>query len=459
MAPFFLTNFRLFKMSTTIAAIATAQGKAGVGVIRLSGDKALEIANQICDKPIRVGAINYRYFVDNQGQQIDDGIVLAFKGPHSFTGEDVVELQAHGSPVVLNLLLKVCYELGANAAAPGEFSQRAFLNDKLDLAQAEAIIDLINAGTEQAARSARRSLEGDFSKQVDTLLTNLISLRMYVESALDFPDEEIDFLKDGQVEEKLIDLNHQLTVLHQAAEQGVIITQGADIVIVGAPNVGKSTLLNALANKDLAIVTSMAGTTRDLLQTNLQLDGIPLRVTDTAGIRDSEDLVEQEGIKRAKLASEKADLLVLMRDINDPSTHFIPDWIEPDINRPHIVVYNKLDLTPNSSSEAKNSTKNALYISLKTEQGLNELKHALKQRLGVTEGINDTFSARTRHVHALKVVTEHLQASLSVLRANSGGDLVAEELRLAQDGLANITGQFTSDDLLGEIFSNFCIGK
>lgn len=446
----------------TIAAVATAPGRGGVGIIRVSGPKAAEIAEAITSHSLIPRKAHYLSFIDGAGTQLDQGIALLFKGPHSFTGEDVLELQGHGGPVVLGLLLERVKQLGARQARPGEFSERAFLNDQLDLAQAEAIADLIEASSQQAARNALNSLQGVFSKQVHALVESLIALRIYVEAAIDFPEEEIDFLSDGKVANDLQQIRQNLALLVQQARQGQLVRDGMHVVIAGKPNAGKSSLLNALVERDSAIVTDIAGTTRDVLKEHIHIDGMPLHIIDTAGLREASDQVEKIGIERAWAEIEKADRILLMIDAIDAINH--PNW-QPENVWPEFterlkhsdkvsVIYSKVDLADRSQLPEK-----ALTISAKTGQGLDELKQHLKDCIGYQSTTEATFTARQRHIDALIAAEQCLQQGDEQLQMHAAGELLAEDLRDAQNHLSEITGEFTSDDLLGRIFSSFCIGK
>lgn len=440
----------------TIAAVATPPGRGGVGIIRLSGSNVATIATAILGSLPQPRLASHRIFKAADDSALDDGIALYFPAPNSFTGEDVLELQGHGGQVVLDMLLKRCLELGARLARAGEFSERAFLNDKLDLAQAEAIVDLIDSGSEQAARSALRSLQGEFSTAVDKLLTGMIELRVYVEAALDFPDEEIDFLADVEVTQRLDNIKQQLSDIFAKAQQGSLLRDGMQLVIVGRPNAGKSSLLNALAGQETAIVTDIAGTTRDVLRERINLDGMPLHIVDTAGLRDSDDPVEKIGIERAWQEIEKADLVLLLVDDtqpNDPENDQILAQLPECL--PRITVHNKIDL----SGHEQGKKGEHIYISAKQSIGMNILHDELKSQMGFTEAAEDTFIARRRHLQALTETQEAVDRAEIQLREFNAGELMAEELRLAQDHLGLITGKFTPDDLLGEIFSSFCIGK
>ena len=443
----------------TIAAIATAQGRGGVGILRISGPEAPAIAELIAGAlpPPRMAEL--RPFRDRGGEQIDEGLLLYFPAPHSFTGEHVVELQAHGGPVVLDMLLARVLALGARVARPGEFSERAFLNDKLDLAQAEAIADLIDSDTEQAAQAATRSLQGEFSRHVHTLVEALTALRTYVEAAIDFPDEEIDFLSDGQVQSQLKAVNEQLEQVRQQARQGQLLRDGMALVIAGRPNAGKSSLLNALAGREAAIVTEVAGTTRDVLREHIQLDGMPLHIIDTAGLRDSQDPIEQEGIRRAWHQIEQADRVLLVIDDQQGFGEEDRQILErlPE-NLPHTRIFSKIDLTGRRSGLESGDTLPAVALSTRSGEGLDSLRAHLKQLMGYQGTSAGGFSARRRHIDALQRAAQHLDQA-QVHLENTVGELLAEELRLAQQQLSTITGEFTSEDLLGEIFSGFCIGK
>lgn len=442
----------------TIAAIATPPGNGGVGIVRISGPEVIKIATGLGKPVLQPRQATYASFKDGKGGVIDSGLLIFFPGPNSFTGEDVLEVQAHGGRVVLDMILRRVVSLGARLALPGEFSQRAFLNDKIDLAQAEAIADLINSGTEQAARSAQQSMQGVFSAQVNELITRMIALRVFIEAAIDFVDEEIDFLSEGSVAEKIQGLLQQVLAIKATATQGRLLRDGMTVVLAGKPNAGKSSLLNALAGYDAAIVTDVAGTTRDVLRERIQIDGMPLHIIDTAGLRVTDNLVEQEGIRRAQLEMEKADRVLLLLDSTDPNSAEIADWVPAGIALSRI--YNKIDLSAQSVAENLESDgTTSLYISVKTGQGLDVLREHLKRCVGFSQvDSGSVFIARRRHIAALD------RAELALLDAAEqleigAPELVAEELRLAQSALAEITGEFTSDDLLGEIFSNFCIGK
>jgi tRNA modification GTPase len=448
----------------TIAAIATAAGRGGVGIVRVSGPKAYEIAAQIVGYQPKVRHAHFSPFYDSSGSILDHGIGLYFKAPQSFTGEDVFELQGHGGPVVLDLLLQTCLKFGARLADPGEFSQRAFLNDKIDLVQAEAIADLINSTSEKAARSALRSLEGHFSKQINEITNDLIKIRMFVEAAIDFPEEEIDFLKDSEVLSQLDELVNTLELLLSKASQGALLSEGIRVVIAGRPNAGKSSLLNALAGRESAIVTDIEGTTRDVLKEQISIDGMPLHIIDTAGLRESDDKVEQIGIQRAWEEINQADIILLVYDgISEPNFDPKIDWSD-FLNRlaktDHLVlVQNKIDQFEVQSGISESAGFPLVNLSAKTEDGIDFLREYLKKQVGFSSNAEGTFTARRRHLEAIELALEHVGLGRNQLVTANAGELLAEDLRLAQDALGNITGKFTADDLLGEIFGSFCIGK
>jgi len=445
----------------SIVAIATASGRGGIGIIRVSGALALLIAKAIGGITPRPRQAHYLPFVDGQQRTLDEGVLLYFPAPHSFTGEDVLELQAHGGPVLLDMLLRRCLELGARPARPGEFSERAFLNDKLDLAQAEAIADLIEAGSEQAARNALRSLQGEFSRRIHALCEALTRLRIYIEAAIDFPEEEIDFLAEGQVLSQLNALQQALNQVLREASQGVLLREGMTLVIAGKPNAGKSSLLNALAGRDSAIVTDIPGTTRDLLREHIQIDGMPLHIIDTAGLRESSDPVEQIGIKRAVAAISEADLVLLVTDASEKQT---PGWptVLGEAPKPSrtCIIRNKADLIGQiPACEIDENESTVITLSAKTGSGLELLREHLKQRMGFMPSGESTFSARRRHLEALRQGACHLEQGKMQLTQNAAPELLAEDLLQAQRALGEITGQISSDELLGRIFSSFCIGK
>lgn len=442
----------------TITAIATPSGRGGVGILRISGSQAYSIALQMtANRTLKPRTANYGVFYDSQNEIIDKGLTIYFKAPHSFTGEDVIEFQGHGSPFVLDRLLKECVKLGARLANPGEFSERAFLNNKMDLTQAEAIADLIQASSETAARMAVRSMQGEFSRKINELNEKLIHLRMYVESAIDFPEEEIDFLSDGKVKAMLSNILQELNRIRANASQGAMMREGLSVVIAGPPNAGKSTLINCLAGRDIAIVTEVAGTTRDVMREHILLDEIPLHIIDTAGLRESDDLVEREGIRRAWQEVSQADCLLMVIDVNSTAASFeLSEAIRKVLPRvvPVIQVFNKID----ASDLSVKAEDKAVYLSAKSGQGIDLLKEKIKEAVGYqsTEG---KFLARRRHLYALDNAKKLLEAGQKQLTEWRAGELLAEDLRLAHQFLCEITGEFSSDDLLGRIFSSFCIGK
>ena len=442
----------------TIAAIATPPGAGGVGIVRVSGPKARAIALGLTGRNPQPRKVYFGAFRDKGRAILDRGLSIFFAAPKSFTGEDVLELQAHGSPVVLNLILQRACELGARPARAGEFSERAFLNGKLDLIQAEAVADLIAAGSEASARAALRSLEGDFSRSVHALFEALVNLRAWLEAALDFPEEEIDFLSAPQLSDGLRRLDAQLADLLAATRRGVVLRDGLHVVIVGRPNAGKSSLLNALAQSERAIVTDIAGTTRDVLRETVNLDGIALMLADTAGLRESADTVEAEGMRRARVELARADVAILVTE----SAHVESDLALLDACAPgavRIVVHNKIDLSSEATrAETLANGEIHVWLSARTGDGLALLREELKRLAGQGDGTPGAFSARARHVQALEAVAVHLRAAKEQLE-HRAGELAAEELRQAQQTLGEITGQFSSDDLLGKIFSTFCIGK
>ncbi|ABM26893.1 tRNA uridine-5-carboxymethylaminomethyl(34) synthesis GTPase MnmE [Shewanella putrefaciens] len=449
----------------TIVAQATAPGRGGVGIIRISGDKATDVAMAVLGHLPKTRYADYCDFKNATGQVIDQGIALFFKGPNSFTGEDVLELQGHGGQIVLDMLIKRVLEVeGIRIAKPGEFSEQAFMNDKLDLTQAEAIADLIDATSEQAAKSALQSLQGEFSKEVHELVDQVTNLRLYVEAAIDFPDEEVDFLSDGKIANALYKIIDKLSTVQASAKQGSIIREGMKVVIAGRPNAGKSSLLNALAGKESAIVTEIAGTTRDVLREHIHLDGMPLHIIDTAGLRDTTDTVEQIGIERAWNEINSADRVLFMvdgttTDAVDPHDIW-PDFINRlPANLGVTVIRNKADLTGENLDMTEEKGYSVYRISAKTGLGVDELKLHLKSLMGYQSNLEGGFIARRRHLEALDVAASHLQLGKEQLEVYLAGELLAEELRMAQIALSEITGRFTSDDLLGKIFSSFCIGK
>ena len=474
-----------FSKQTTIAAQATAPGRGGVGIIRVSGAQAKNVAQAILGKVPEIRKAEYLPFrdvsLDKKEQVLDQGIALFFQAPHSFTGEDVIEFQGHGGPVILDMLLKAILSLpNVVMAKPGEFSEQAFLNDKLDLTQAEAIADLINSSSEQAARSALHSLQGDFSKLVHEMVEKIIHLRMYVEAAIDFPEEEIDFLADKKIVTDLKAIIAQVESVRKQAQQGSIIREGMRVVIAGRPNAGKSSLLNALSGKETAIVTDIAGTTRDVLTEQIHIDGMPLHIIDTAGLRDSNDKVEQIGIERAWQEIKQADRVLLMVDASENHSiledeqdlkAYYPEFFEKlPKNIGLTLVRNKADLNQNVDNSQRKiglteftdhqQTKHSVItLSAKTGAGVDNLKEHLKTIMGYQGGTEGGFMARRRHLTALDNAHQHLIIGLEQLESYVAGEILAEELRICQLELDQITGEFTSDDLLSKIFSSFCIGK
>jgi tRNA modification GTPase len=445
----------------TIAAIATPSGQGGVGIVRVSGEKAAAIAQNISGRCPSPRYAHYGVFVDQYKTVIDSGLTLFFKKPHSFTGEDVVEFHAHGGPVILDILLKEILKNDARPARAGEFSERAFLNDKIDLTQAEAIADLIAADSEQAARAATRSLQGEFSRVIKDLVDELIQLRIYVESALDFPEEEIDFLADDAIALRLEHVKKKLQAVKKSADQGRLLKEGMTVVIAGKPNAGKSSLLNQLAGQDSAIVTDVPGTTRDILREHIQIDGLPLHIIDTAGLRESADVVEQEGVKRAKKMIETADRVLFVIDIGDDDQTIINSM---PAGTGITIIYNKIDqcdrraeIKTRQMTADKQETE--IYLSAKTGDGIELLRQHLKDCMGYQQKTEGQFIARRRHLEAIDTAEEHLTLAHRNLHELKAGELLAEELRFAQEALSSITGEFSSDDLLGRIFSDFCIGK
>lgn len=441
-----------------IVAIASAQGYAGVGIIRVSGFNLEPLIVAICGRNALTP--RYAHYVDFYAEDqevIDSGLILSFPGPNSFTGEDVIELQGHGSPVVLNMLLKRCLELGCRMAEAGEFTKRAYLNGKIDLVQAESIVDLIHAESEASAKGALKSLKGKFSVQINDISERLINLRMFVEATLDFPEEDTEFIANAKIRTKLEALQAEIHHLLGATQQGVILNNGANVVIIGRPNVGKSSLLNALANEEIAIVTNIAGTTRDIVQQKIVIDGIPFNVIDTAGIRETEDVVEKIGIERALRAIDRADLaMVLIDDSVGISAEDNKILAELPANLPLLHIHNKIDL---NAREAKLDEKDGvvnLYLSAKHGQGINLLRDKLLQLIGWDGAASDVCLARTRHLEAMRVTVKHIDYAFANWEQL---EILAEELRYAHNALSQITGEFSADDLLGVIFAEFCIGK
>ncbi|WP_413285506.1 tRNA uridine-5-carboxymethylaminomethyl(34) synthesis GTPase MnmE [Vibrio sp. MA40-2] len=449
----------------TIVAQATAPGRGGVGIIRVSGPKASVVAEAITGKQLKPRYAEYIAFKSEDGTELDQGIALYFPNPHSFTGEDVLELQGHGGPVVMDMLIKRILQIDdLRPARPGEFSERAFMNDKMDLTQAEAIADLIDASSEEAARSALQSLQGQFSNKIKTLVDSLIYLRIYVEAAIDFPEEEIDFLADGKVSTDLQNIIDNLEAVRVEANQGSIMREGMKVVIAGRPNAGKSSLLNALSGKESAIVTDIAGTTRDVLREHIHIDGMPIHIIDTAGLREASDEVERIGINRAWEEISQADRVLFMvdgttTDATDPKEIW-PDFIDRlPSNIGMTVIRNKADKTSESLGICHVNDPTLIRLSAKTGEGVEALKSHLKECMGFTGSNEGGFMARRRHLEALNKAAEHLYIGQQQLEGFMAGELLAEELRISQQYLNEITGEFSSDDLLGRIFSSFCIGK
>lgn len=446
----------------TIVAIATAAGRGGVGVVRLSGSDVLPFINSLIGKPLLPRRATYSVFSDAEGEAIDEGVALYFPGPSSFTGESILELQGHGGMVVLDRLVRRCVELGARVARPGEFSERAFFNDKMDLAQAEAIADLIDASSVEAARSAVRSMQGEFSQLINELVETMIQVRIFVEAAIDFPEEEIDFLQDKMLAANLDQLSTDLTEVLAQAQQGAILRDGLTVVLAGKPNAGKSSLLNALAGIDAAIVTAVPGTTRDVLRERITLGGLPLNIIDTAGLRDSDNEIEQEGVRRAWKEIANADQVLFVADATDTSNPNLeelwPEYFQRNLGSTQSVtlLLNKIDLSGHRPGEIDETT---LAISVKDMSGFDALASHLQAKAGYLGHGEGLFSARRRHLIALTNALTFVHNGIDQLKGAGAGELLAEDLRQAQNELSEITGQFTSDDLLGRIFSSFCIGK
>ncbi|MGB2375216.1 MAG: tRNA uridine-5-carboxymethylaminomethyl(34) synthesis GTPase MnmE [Porticoccaceae bacterium] len=461
-----MTSQRFKNNNDTIVAIATAPGRGGVGVLRLSGGDLSGFVEGLlgADRVLKPRYAHYASFYDAEGTVLDQGLVLLFTAPNSFTGEQVLELHGHGGPVILDCLVNRCLELGARPARPGEFSERAFLNDKLDLAQAEAVADLIDASSTQAAKSAVRSLQGEFSHKIQNFVERMISLRVFVEAAIDFPEEEIDFLADEALRTQLSSLRDDLMAFLATAEQGALLRDGITLVLAGKPNAGKSSLLNALAGQETAIVTSIAGTTRDVLREKINLDGVPLNIVDTAGLRDTDDVVEQQGVIRAWNEIEKADAILYVVDASKQDDESLeqlwPEYFERFSQQPHniISIFNKQDLLKKPIQEVDRGGA-AIGVSAKTGDGLLGLKQLILDSVGYQQQAEGVFSARRRHLSAINRATDLVCHGIQQLEQSNAGELLAEDLRQAQRYLSEITGEFTSDDLLGVIFSSFCIGK
>ncbi len=451
----------------TIAALATPPGRGGVGIIRVSGGNVPAIMSALCQRQLKARYAHYGNFyeqLENDKEAVlDQGIALYFPGPNSFTGEDILELQAHGGPVLLDCLLREVLKQGTRLARPGEFSERAFLNNKIDLTQAEAIADLIDSVSEQAARSAQRSLQGEFSRRVQQLVQGVVQLRMYVEAAIDFPEEEIDFLADGKVNHDLEQLLTEMQAIFNEAKQGSLLQEGMTVVIAGKPNAGKSSLLNALSGKDSAIVTEMEGTTRDVLREQIQVDGMPIHIIDTAGLRESPDKIEQEGIRRAWSEIEKADRILLVVDsqqsLETEPASLWPDFSDKLPSQNNItVIHNKCELA-GLQPQLLEGDPSIIRLSAKHLEGVELLRQHLKDCMGFHGAGEGGFTARRRHIDALQRANDYLKAGKEQLLGHSAGELLAEDLRQCQNALNEISGEFTPDDLLGEIFSSFCIGK
>ena len=442
----------------TICAVATPPGAGGLGIVRVSGPQVPDMCKHMFGTVPKPRFATLTDFRDGQGGTIDSGLALYFPAPNSFTGEHVLELHGHGGIHVLNRVMQRVLELGARGARPGEFSERAFLNDKIDLVQAEAIADLIESGTDAAARAAQRSLQGEFSREVHALQDSLTTLRVFIEAAIDFPDEEIDFLAESDVVGRVRTCEEALQTLLRSARQGRLLRDGIVLAIIGRPNAGKSSLLNALSGQDSAIVTEIPGTTRDVLRELIDLDGIPVHVADTAGIRETEDLIEAEGVRRARQALETADIILLVEDASLPENG--SDALEDELPRHAtcIRVANKADLV-NGGDFGSGADDTRVWISARTGQGMDTLRHTIREAVGAADRSEGNFSARQRHVDALKRAGRHMETGRRVMADSAAGELLAEELRMAQVALGEITGEMLPDDLLGEIFSSFCVGK
>jgi len=437
----------------TIVAAATPPGTGGVGVVRISGKQTEKMARTLLGSLPEPRTATYRAFRNGDGKKLDAGLALYFPAPASFTGESVLELHGHGGPLVISSLVDAAVELGARQAEPGEFSQRAFLNDKLDLVQAEAIADLINAGTTQAARAALRSLSGTFSTAVTHLAELLVKLRLHVEAAIDFPEEEIDFLSDDLLQKRLIECAEAFELLHEQAQQGRLLRDGFQVVIVGKPNAGKSSLLNLLSGQEAAIVTEVAGTTRDILREQIDIDGLAVELVDTAGLREDPDRVEQEGIRRARKALKNADAVLWIKDATEADSEQIDEPLPEGV--PVAIVLNKIDLCDQPGRQEVGT----ICLSAKTGEGLDGLRRHIRELAGYENQGEGAFTARKRHLHALERAAIHFNTGRIALEETRAGELLAEELRLSHQALGEITGAVSSDDLLGRIFSEFCIGK
>ena len=440
----------------TIAAIATPPGTGGVSIIRISGGEALAIAARVSGITPAPRRATLAHIRDARGDTLDQALLLYYPAPHSYTGEDTLEIQGHGGIAVTQAVLATVLDAGARLAEPGEYTRRAYLNNKIDLAQAEAIADLINARSQAAVKAANRSLQGDFSRQIETLAADLLALRIYIEAALDFPEEEIDFLREGDIAARLQGWGERLRTLLAQSTQGRLMNDGINLVIAGKPNAGKSSLLNALVGEERAIVTAQAGTTRDIVRETILIHGMPVNILDTAGLREASDLVEQEGIRRTRQALNQADLILLLRDgsaLDDRGDETLPP---ESADTPLLLAYNKADQTP-PAVQAQHA--DGLWLSAKTGAGIDALRDAIACAVGRDSREESPYIARERHLRALHQAERHYQHALAQLHASQNGELIAEDLRLAHDALGSITGAISSDDLLGHIFSSFCIGK
>jgi len=442
----------------TIAAIATAPGKGGVGIVRVSGPNIESLCYKILGKVPDPRTATVLPILDDKGSIIDRGIAIFYPAPRSYTGESILEYQGHGGRVVLDMILQRFLSSNTRMARPGEFTERAFLNGKIDLTQAEAVADLIDASTEQAVRSAQNAIQGLFSEKVNEIVNELIELRTYVEASIDFVDENIDFLSDGGVERRLIQMTNSIESILKSSKQGFLLREGMTVVIAGKPNSGKSTLLNFLAGREAAIVTDKEGTTRDILRESITIDGMPLHIIDTAGLRNSEDEIEKEGIRRAKAEIEKADRILWVVDHFYPDLeHFDHEWFPKKI--PVTRIYNKIDLTIDNPHISNLGPEPIIYLSLKTGAGTQFLNEHLKESMGYRENVEDVFNARRRHINGLINANISINSAQNQLNELNTPELIAEDLRVAQQILSEITGEFTTEDLLGKIFSGFCIGK
>lgn len=450
----------------TIAAIATPAGTGGIGIVRVSGELSRKIAESITGCVPRTRYAEYVSFFDADGETLDQGLAIYFRAPASFTGEDVLELQGHGGPVVMDMLLERVIDLGARIARPGEFTERAFLNDKIDLSQAEAIADLINSQSRSAVKGAMRSLQGEFSRLIAQQNKSLVQLRLYVEASIDFPEEEVDFLSDSSIDKKLDNIIKDTEAIIQRAKNGALLREGIKIVLAGRPNAGKSSLMNRLSGRDSAIVTEIPGTTRDVLREDIDMDGFRFQLADTAGLRESSNIVEEEGVRRAYGEIEYADRILLLVDINDISNdraeileelRLITDKFDTE-NRLTLVL-NKADLLNTSVEKLVPDSISSISVSALTGQGIDDLINHLKEVTLIDKMPEGNFTARRRHIHALEKTMDYLSMAKEQLSGTRSGELLADDLKMAQRTLSEITGEFTADDLLGEIFSSFCIGK